>query len=188
MGNNKRVRGITIIIIVRRNEQTARSLACFTFPPPLYPSPSFPPPFSAFRRRYNTSPPIRPIRKTKITCAKFWRRSAGRVRRRELGERGGDGERGGGGRDRGREGFREASLSKLRTRYSFLPLRRPFDHGWASGGSSKNVNSTSTEMENKTPPKRKWLGLLTSFHETRLLSLHLRARREGPPKRSSFLL
>ena len=86
------------------------------------------------------------------------------------------------------EGGREASLSKLRTRYSFLPLRRPFDHGWASGGSSKNVNSTSTEMENKTPPKRKWLGLLTSFHESCLLSLHLRARREGPPKRSSFYL
>lgn len=88
------------------NKPRARSLASPFRLRHIPPSPSFPPPFSAFRRRYNTSPPIRPIRKTKITCAKFWRRSAGRVRRRELGERGGDGERGGGGRDRGREGGR----------------------------------------------------------------------------------
>jgi len=42
MGNNKSVRGIAIIIIiVRRNEQTARALACSTIPTP--PAPSFSP-------------------------------------------------------------------------------------------------------------------------------------------------
>jgi len=54
-------------------------------------------PCSAFRRRYNTSPPGRPIRKTKNKRVQISSFGGGcGVRRRELGDRGGDGEREGG--------------------------------------------------------------------------------------------
>jgi len=112
-GNNKRARGHPIHQRERATSQRPLRSHSTSSPPPVRPSL-----FRLIRRRYNTSPPGRPIRKTKNKRVQISSFGGGcGVRRRELGDRGGDGER---------EGGRER-------------LRRPFDHGWASGGRERSV-------------------------------------------------